>query len=63
MRLAELALAEMTEAVNRGWAGRDSRVAMLPQLERSGVAIAVDSERIKAALDRDPPFNADPKRS
>jgi hypothetical protein len=36
---------------------------MLPQLERSGVSIAVDAERIKAALDRDPPFNADPKRS
>jgi 3-hydroxyisobutyrate dehydrogenase-like beta-hydroxyacid dehydrogenase len=63
MRLAELALAEMTEAINRGWAGRDSRVAMLPQLERSGVAIAIDAERIKAALERDPPFNADPKRS
>jgi 3-hydroxyisobutyrate dehydrogenase-like beta-hydroxyacid dehydrogenase len=63
MRLAELALAEMTEAINRGWAGRDSRVAMLPQLERSGVSIAVDAERIKAVLDRDPPFNADPKRS
>jgi len=63
MRLSELALAEMTEAMNRGWAGRDSRVAMLPQLERSGVSIAIDAERIKAALDRDPPFNADPKRS
>jgi 3-hydroxyisobutyrate dehydrogenase-like beta-hydroxyacid dehydrogenase len=63
MRLAELALAEMTEALNRGWAGRDSRVAMLPQLERSGVSIAVDTERIKAALERDPPFSADPKRS
>jgi 3-hydroxyisobutyrate dehydrogenase-like beta-hydroxyacid dehydrogenase len=63
MRLAELALAEMTEALNRGWAGRDSRAAMLPQLERSGVSIAVDTERIKAALERDPPFSADPKRS
>ena len=63
MRLAELALAEMTEALNRGWGGRDSRVAMLPQLERSGVSIAVDTERIKAALERDPPFSADPKRS
>jgi hypothetical protein len=36
---------------------------MLPQLERSGVAVAVEPERIKAALERDPPFNADPKRS
>ena len=63
MRLAELALAEMTEALNRGWEGRDSRVAMLPQLERSGVSIAVAGEAIKAALERDPPFAADPKRS
>jgi 3-hydroxyisobutyrate dehydrogenase len=63
MRLAELALAEMTEALNRGWAARDSRVAMLPQLERSGVSIAVDAERITAALERDPPYDADPKRS
>jgi len=63
MRLSELALAEMTEAMNRGWAGRDSRAAMLPQLERSGVSLAVEPERIKAALERDPPFNADPKRS
>ena len=63
MRLSELALAEMTEAINRGWAGRDSRVAMLPQLERSGVSIAVEAGRIEAALERDPPFKADPKRS
>ncbi|HKF73751.1 MAG TPA: NAD-binding protein, partial [Stellaceae bacterium] len=31
MRLCNMALEEMTEAMNRGWAGRDSRVAMLLQ--------------------------------
>jgi 3-hydroxyisobutyrate dehydrogenase len=51
-----LALAEMTEAMNRGWADKDSRIAMLPQLERSGVSVAVEPQRIKAALERDPPF-------
>jgi 3-hydroxyisobutyrate dehydrogenase-like beta-hydroxyacid dehydrogenase len=56
MRIANLALAEMTEAMNRGWSDRDSRVAMLAQLERSNVQIAVAPERIKAALERDPPF-------
>jgi 3-hydroxyisobutyrate dehydrogenase len=56
MRLANLALAEMTEAMNRGWADKDSRIAMLPQLERSGVSVAVEPQRIKAALERDPPF-------
>jgi len=63
MRLSELALAEMTEAMNRGWQGRDSRVAMLLQLERSGVTVAVEPKRLEAALGRDPPFKGDPKRS
>jgi 3-hydroxyisobutyrate dehydrogenase len=63
MRLSNLALAEMTEALNRGWGAQDSRVAMLLQLERSGVDIAVEPDRIKAALERDPPFKPDPKRS
>jgi 3-hydroxyisobutyrate dehydrogenase len=56
MRVANLALAELTEALNRGWGDRDSRVAMLLQLERSGVEIAVEPDRIRAALDRDAPF-------
>jgi len=63
MRLSELALAEMTEAMNRGWQARDSRVAMLLQLERSGVTVAVEPKRLEAALGRDPPFKGDPKRS
>src|SRR4029450_12504559 len=36
MRLANITLEEMTEALNRGWAERDSRVAMLLQEERAG---------------------------
>jgi 3-hydroxyisobutyrate dehydrogenase len=56
MRVANLALAEMTEALNRGWENRDSRVSMLLQLERSGVEVAVDPDRTKAVLERDPPF-------
>jgi 3-hydroxyisobutyrate dehydrogenase len=57
MRIANLALAEMTEAMNRGWAERDSRIPLTLQLERSGVGeVAVDPARIKAILDRDPPF-------
>jgi 3-hydroxyisobutyrate dehydrogenase-like beta-hydroxyacid dehydrogenase len=56
MRVANLAHAELTEALNRGWGDRDSRVAMLLQLERSGVEVAVEPDRIKAALERDPPF-------
>lgn len=63
MRIANLALAEMTEAMNRGWQGLDSRSPMLLQLERSGVEIKVPEERIKAALARDPAAAGDPKRA
>lgn len=50
MRLANLTLEEMTEAMNRGWGGRDSRVAMVLQEERAGVAIEVDPEAIRKAV-------------
>jgi len=50
MRLCNLTLAEMTEALARGWGGRDSRVVMLLQQERAGVGIAVDRERLREAL-------------
>jgi 3-hydroxyisobutyrate dehydrogenase-like beta-hydroxyacid dehydrogenase len=56
MRLANMALAEMTEAMNRGWGNRDSRSPMLIQIERSGVKIEVEREKIKQALEEDPPF-------
>jgi 3-hydroxyisobutyrate dehydrogenase len=54
MRIANLTLEEMTEALNRGWAGRDSRVAMLLQQERAGVTIQVPEEDIKKALESEP---------
>ncbi len=56
MRLANLVLEEMTEARNRGWDDRDSRVAMLLQEERAGVEIAVAPDALRAALERDPPI-------
>jgi 3-hydroxyisobutyrate dehydrogenase len=54
MRLANLVLEEMTEAMNRGWAARDSRVAMLLQEERAGVEIRVPEDQLRAALGREP---------
>ena len=51
MRLANLALQELTEAMNRGWGGRDSRVAMLLQEERAGVEVRVDEEALSQALE------------
>lgn len=53
MPMASLALNELTQALNRGWGERDSRVAMLLQEERAGVRIAVDQNRIREALDRE----------
>jgi 3-hydroxyisobutyrate dehydrogenase len=53
MRMANLTLSEMTEALNRGWGERDSRIPMLLQEERSGVRIAVDAQSIDAVLKRD----------
>ena len=50
MRMCNLTLAEMTEAMGRGWEGRDSRVVMLLQQERAGIEVAVEPEKIKAAL-------------
>ena len=54
MRLSNLALEEMTEALNRGWGGSDSRSSLKLQLERAGVEVKVDPDRLKAALAKDP---------
>jgi 3-hydroxyisobutyrate dehydrogenase len=53
MRIANLALDELTEALNRGWGARDSRVAMLLQEERAGVKIAVPPEKIQDVIKQD----------
>ena len=50
MRIASLALMELTEAMNRGWGERDSRIAMLLQQERAGIEIKVDRDALRAAL-------------
>ena len=61
MRIANLALAELSEALNRGWGHLDSRSPMRLQLERAGVEVAVEQSRIDEALSRDPPAPGDPK--
>jgi len=54
MRLANLALEELTEALNRGWGQRDSRVGGLLQVERAKIdAPKVDPAKIQAVLDAD----------
>jgi 3-hydroxyisobutyrate dehydrogenase-like beta-hydroxyacid dehydrogenase len=54
MRLTNMALMELTEALNRGWGARDSRVGSLLQQERAGIPpIAVSPDRIKAVFESD----------
>ena len=53
MRLINATVADMTEALGRGWEDRDSRVSMLLQQERGGIRIAIEPERVRAVLDAD----------
>lgn len=62
MRFANLALADVYEAMNRGWADRDCRSVMLLPQERAGVSIKVDKARIEEVLRNDPPAPTDTRR-
>jgi 3-hydroxyisobutyrate dehydrogenase len=53
MRLANLALEEITEALGRGWGDRDSSSFMLLEEERAGVEIKVPRERLQQILEQD----------
>jgi 3-hydroxyisobutyrate dehydrogenase len=53
LRIATLVHEELTEALNRGWAERDSRIFMLLQEERAGVTIAVPAGKVQEVLARD----------
>jgi 3-hydroxyisobutyrate dehydrogenase len=51
MRMADLTQAEMTEALARGLGDQDSRAYLKLQLERANVEIAVDPDRLSAAIE------------
>lgn len=51
MKMGQIALDELAEAMQRGWAGRDSRVAMTLQEERAGVSVRVPAESLQNILD------------
>lgn len=61
MRFANLALADIYEAMNRGWGDRDARSVMLLPQERAGISIAVDRDRIAAVYRADPAAPTDTK--
>ena len=50
MKAGEHALAELAEAMQRGWGERDCRAAMMLQSERAGVDPRVPPEKLKDAL-------------
>jgi 3-hydroxyisobutyrate dehydrogenase-like beta-hydroxyacid dehydrogenase len=54
MRFANMTLAEMTEALNKGWGKRDSRSAMLIQEERAGLDIRVARDVLQDILKNEP---------
>ena len=51
MRIGEIALGELAACIERGWAERDSRVAMTLQEERAGVSVQVPAEKLQGILD------------
>ncbi len=53
MKIATIALQELTEALNRGWGERDSRVAMLLQEERAGIEVRVDEDELRRVLEEE----------
>lgn len=61
MPFANLAFAQIQEAMNRGWSERDCRSVMLLPQEKAGVSIQVDPADIAAVLREDPPAPTDTK--
>lgn len=53
MRLASLTLSDLTEALNRGWGDRDSRVVQVLQEERAGVQVRVPMDVLELALENE----------
>ncbi len=51
MKVGRIALDELSEAIARGWAERDCRVAMTLQEERAGVSVRVPPDELSQALD------------
>ena len=61
MRLANLALEELTEALNRGWGDKDSSSFMRLETERAGIELAVPPETLREVIEHD--TRRDPARA
>ena len=51
MQIGQIALDELSRAIERGWIERDFRVAMTLQEERAGVDVRVAPEKLRSALE------------
>jgi 3-hydroxyisobutyrate dehydrogenase len=51
MQIGQIALDELSRAIERGWIDRDFRVAMTLQEERAGVDVRVAPEKLRSALE------------
>ncbi|WP_201742184.1 NAD(P)-dependent oxidoreductase [Mangrovicoccus ximenensis] len=52
-RLSQMALEDMTEALNRGWGGRDAQSVLMLQQERAGLEpFGLSLEDVAAVMDR-----------
>jgi 3-hydroxyisobutyrate dehydrogenase len=51
MKIGQIALDELSQAIERGWIDRDFRVAMTLQEERAGVDVHVAPEKLRSALE------------
>ena len=54
MKFINLTLAEMTEALNRGWGLKDSRITMMLQEERARASICVARETLNDIIKNEP---------
>lgn len=52
MNVARAAYVDFTEALDRGWGGRDSQSPMVLQNERAGVTVKVSAEEVQDILSR-----------
>ena len=52
MQFAKMTLAQMTEALDRGWGDKDSRIAMLLAQEQADVDVRCDPDTLKDILSR-----------
>jgi 3-hydroxyisobutyrate dehydrogenase-like beta-hydroxyacid dehydrogenase len=50
MRMGEIAMQEIAEALRRGWGERDARIALTLQEERAGVSMRVSRAELQAVL-------------